>query len=109
LIVFVGDHCRLPDEARAKFMAADVILGHDTSTDNIVLFYGRDCLQNVIDRKRKRKATYLVVRLDGFGDELEQLCAACEVCKGGCDYQSDPNYLDDICDRLFDCDEGASN
>ena len=76
------------------FDQADVIWGWDTSTGNLMVFYGPGTLQKIARGNRASKLRLFSVKFDGFTDELELLCAFCKVRKGSCDYRSDPKWLD---------------
>lgn len=69
------------DRGRDLLEAADVVIGVDIISQEEVLVYGRDALQEVVDGQEPPRSV-LYVTYDQDTDELEYLCAACQLVKG---------------------------
>jgi hypothetical protein len=72
-------------EGRRLIGAADVIIGRDVMSQREFVVFGRKALRRAA--KGQQKAYGLVVLLDQDTEELEYLCAACQVLKGTHEYR----------------------
>ena len=75
---------------KKRFKSVDVVFGYDNARPDdpaaMTVFYGRGFLQEVAHSKRSEPMQYVVVSYDQRTDELEKLCACCQVHRGECDY-----------------------
>ncbi|MGD1095124.1 MAG: hypothetical protein ABSB35_24420 [Bryobacteraceae bacterium] len=76
------------NETLELFTKTDIILGHDTDTDNVFLVFGRTLLQVIVADNESRPCSVVVVNLRQSTSELELLIAAVQVARGYDDYQS---------------------
>jgi hypothetical protein len=77
------------EQLYAKVKAADVILGLEEDQPIVNIFYGRTLVQKIACGWKTKEARVVCFRYSQATDELEALCALCNVCKGGCDYDAE--------------------
>ncbi len=74
---------------RTAFETAEVIFGVDVATGQEPLVFGRGALEMVTVTGVEDRLRVLRVSIDGAGDELELLIAACEAYRGHHDYEAE--------------------
>jgi hypothetical protein len=74
---------------RTAFETADVIFGIDVATGRETLVFHRSELQMIEVKGMEDRLRVLRISIDGTGDELELLLAACEAYRGHHVYQSE--------------------
>ena len=74
---------------RTAFETAEVIFGVDVATGQETLVFGRGALEMVTVTGVEDRLRVLRVSIDGAGDELELLIAACEAYRGHHDYEAE--------------------
>jgi hypothetical protein len=81
-----------PKEANPKswrlFKTAEVIFGHDSTTANTFLVYGRDVLNAIAKFNEPRALRILTIDLDQASDDLEYLIAMLRTQRGQDDYRA---------------------
>ncbi len=80
------EYLKLP-RWRTAFETADVIFGVDVATGQEILVFGRGALEMITVTGVEDGLRVLRVSIDGAGDELELLIAACEAYRGHHDYE----------------------
>ena len=81
------EYLKLP-RWRTAFETADVIFGVDVATGREILVFGRGVLEMIAGTGRSDRPRVLRVSIDGAGDELDLLIAACEAYRGHHDYKA---------------------
>ncbi len=74
---------------RKAFETADVIFGVDVASGREILVFGRSALRMIAVTRMEDRLRVLRVSIDGAGDELELLAAACEAYRGHHDYEAE--------------------
>ena len=74
---------------RTAFETADVIFGVDVASGREILVFGRSALRMIAVTGMEDRLRVLRVSIDGAGDELELLTAACEAYRGHHDYKAE--------------------
>jgi len=74
---------------RTAFDAADVIFGVDVATGREILVFDRGELPMIAVTGMSDRLRVLRISIDGVGDELELLVAACEAYRGHHDYEAE--------------------
>lgn len=69
------------DSGRELMETADLVVGVDIISNRHVLVYGRDAVQQIVD-EHKLPRSVLYVTYDQDANELEYLCAVCQIIKG---------------------------
>ena len=85
----VGDHGTFPSTANAIDLLSEVevILGRDTSTQEVFLVYGRDRLREIFRKDdEKDDVDVLLIDIKRQTDELNQLLALVQIAKDRFDY-----------------------
>lgn len=77
------------EQGRRLLKAANVVIGRDVMSLREFLVFGRQAVRRVA--QGNQPGAVLVVELDQETDELEYLCAACQVLKGQHEYLSPAN------------------
>jgi len=83
---------------RTAFETADVIFGVDVVSGREILVFGRGAQQTIAVTGMEDRLRVLRVSIDGAGDELELLIAACEAYRGHHDYEAE-SYRRDLRQR----------
>jgi hypothetical protein len=85
---------------------ADIIFGHDPTTDHAFIVYGRSLLQYAVRNQETLNVPILVIDLLQSTSELEMLLAAVEVAHGYHDYLTyeDERQIEEL-EALYKRDE----
>lgn len=67
---------------------ADVVIGRETATGRVAVFYGKDTLQHIVQTGAAQNLSVLQVQLNFSerSDEPERLAELCLAHKGRCDF-----------------------
>src|SRR5262249_29971006 len=84
------------DDPRPVFRFADIVLGNDKQTKEIWLFFGRDALAALTAGQQTKPIFVVLVGIAADTDDLEKLCALCEVIKGRNEYDGTAVSLGDM-------------